>query len=263
MEHVLKVRKKNFESLLNGDLTFVIRKVDRLYSAGDRLLLLETDGGKETGRNLTVRITVIMHSEDIDGIKEDYCIFSVKRSGKNTRTNVGNRPASEEEAVEYAAKLGKSADCAKRFYNYYAMTGWKMKSGLPLSDWHAALRNWKDYQGEQKTQEQTETDNKLELLLPLLLKKTAGLSRQKKDLVFNDPHIGTVLNFYGFDRFEYPFNALEVKEMVKHYYTSKKLGTGCVKMRSPNPYGKGTLRVPTIEEFSEMFQKKKAEKTEG
>ena len=140
MEYVLKIRKRNFESLMNGDLTFVIHKVDRLYCVGDRLVLFETEGGNETGRSLTVRITYIMHAEDAVGIKDDYCVVSVKRSGKNTRTNVGNRPASEDEAVEYAAKLGKSADCARRFYNYYSMTGWKMKSGLPLSDWHAALR---------------------------------------------------------------------------------------------------------------------------
>lgn len=259
MEYVMKVKKRNFEALMNGDLTFVIHKVDRLYSAGDRLVLFETDGGNETGRSLTVRITYIMHSEDSLGIKDDYCVVSVKRSGKNTRTNVGNRPASEDEAVEYAAKLGKSADCARRFYNYYAMTGWKMKSGLPLSDWHAALRNWKDFQGSQKPPEQAETDSQLELLLPMLLKKTAGLAKQKEKLVFHDPHIGTVLQFYGFDRLEYPFNAFEVREMVKHYATSKKLGTGCPQMRSPNPYGKGTLQVPTIEEFSAILQKKKEE----
>ena len=248
MEYVMKVKKRNFEALMNGDLTFVIHKVDRLYSAGDRLVLFETDGGNETGRSLTVRITYIMHAEDSMGIKDDYCVVSVKRSGKNTRTNVGNRPASEDEAVEYAAKLGKSADCARRFYNYYSMTGWKMKSGLPLSDWHAALRNWKDFQGTQKTPEQAETDSQLELLLPMLLKKTASLAKQKEKLVF-----------YGFDRFDYNFNVFEVHEMVKKYATSKKLGTGCPQMRSPNPYGKGTLQVPTIEEFSAILQKKKAE----
>lgn len=253
----MKVKKRNFEALMNGDLTFVIHKVDKFYSAGDRLVLFETDGGNETGRSLTVRITYIMHSEDSLGIKDDYCVVSVKRSGKNTRTNVGNRPASEDEAVEYAAKLGKSADCAKRFYNYYAMTGWKMKSGLPLSDWHAALRNWKDFQGTQKTPEQAETDSQLELLLPLLLKKTAKIAKKYKKLVFNDPHIGTVLNFYGFDRLEYPFNAFEVHEMVKHYATSKRMGTGIESMDSPGNYGNGTLQVPTIEEFSQILQKKK------
>ena len=30
-------------------------------------------------------------------------------------------------------------------------------------------------------------------------------------------------------------------------------------MRSPNPYGKGTLQVPTIEEFAVILQKKKCE----
>ena len=52
MEHILKVSKKKFEPLLNGDLTFVIRRADRLYSVGDRLVLFEMDGAQETGRSL-------------------------------------------------------------------------------------------------------------------------------------------------------------------------------------------------------------------
>ena len=259
MEHILKVTKKKFEPLLNGDLTFVIRRADRLYSVGDRLILFEVDGTNETGRSLVVLIKFIAHSEDTEGIKDDYCVFSVKRSAKNSRTNAGNHPQSE--AIEYAATIGKSEDCAKRFYNYYSMTGWKMKSGLPLSDWHAALRNWKDFQGTQKTPEQAETDSQLELLLPMLLKKTAELAKKYKKLTFNDPHIGTVLNFYGFDRMEYPFNAFEVREMVKHYATSKRMGTGIGGMDSPGNYGKDTLCVPTIEEFSQILQKKKTKKS--
>ena len=255
MEHILKVKKRNFEALMNGDLTFIIHKVDRLYTIGDRLVLFETDGSNETGRSLIVRITYIIHSESSSGVEEDFCVFSVKRSGKNTRTNVGNRPASEDEAVEYAAKLGKSAECAKRFYNYYSMTGWKMKSGLPLSDWHAALRNWKDFQGvAQKAQDDQEKESQLGLLIPMLLKKTITLSEQKKGLLFKDPCLGTVLKFYGFERFGYPFNAFGVKEMVKHYITAKKLGTGVAKIRTLNPYGKGVLEVPTLEEFSKLLQ---------
>jgi len=255
MEHILKVTKKKFEPLLNGDLTFVIRRADRLYSVGDRLILFEVDGANETGRSLVVLIKFIAHSEDTEGIKDDYCVFCVKRSAKNSRTNAGNHPQSEAEAIEYAATIGKSEDCAKRFYNYYAMTGWKMKSGLPLSDWHAALRNWKDYQSNQNTPEQAEENKQLELLLPLLCKKTVEIAKKYKVLSFNDPHIATVIQFYGFDRFDYPFNAFEVKEMVKRYQTSKKLNTG-IKTMSGSQYGKGTLTVPNIKEFAETLQKK-------
>ena len=255
MEHILKVTKKKFEPLLNGDLTFVIRRTDRLYSVGDRLILFEVDGSNETGRSLVVLIKFIAHSEDTEGIKDDYCVFSVKRSAKNSRTNAGNHPQSEAEAIEYAATIGKSADCAKRFYNYYAMTGWKMKSGLPLSDWHAALRNWKDFNATQNTPEQAEENKQLELLLPLLCKKTVEIAKKYKVLSFNDPHIATVIQFYGFDRFDYPFNAFEVKEMVKRYQTSKKLNTG-IKTMSGSQYGKGTLTVPNIKEFAETLQKK-------
>lgn len=260
MEHILKVKQREFEALLNGELTFVIYKVDRLYTTGDRLILFELDNGKETGRSLTVRITFICHAEDeIEGIKDDYCVVSVKRSGKNTRTNSGNKPGTFEEVVEYAATLGKSQECAKRFFDYYSMSGWKMKNGIPLADWKAALRNWKDFSASKP--QNTEETAQLELLLPLLLKKTADLAKQKKDLTFKDPAIGTVLSFYGFERFEYPFNAFEVKEMVKKYQTSKNLGTGCPNMRSPNPYGKGTLQVPTIEEYSQLLKRKKETQT--
>lgn len=260
MEHILKVHKREFEALLNGELTFVIYKVDRLYTTGDRLILFELDNGKETGRSLTVRITFICHAEDeIEGIKDDYCVVSVKRSGKNTRTNSGNKPANEAEAIEYALSIGRSEDCAKRFFNYYSMSGWKMKNGIPLADWKAALRNWKDFNAGKP--QNTEETAQLELLLPLLLKKTADLAKQKKDISFKDPAIGTVLSFYGFERFEYPFNAFEVKEMVKKYQTSKSLGTGCPNMRSPNPYGKGTLQVPTIEEYSQLLKRKKETQT--
>ena len=255
MEHILKVTKKKFEPLLNGDLTFVIRRADRLYSVGDRLVLFEMDGAKETGRSLVVHIKFIAHSEDTEGIKDDYCVFSVKRSAKNSRTNAGNHPQSEDETIEYASTIGKSADCAKRFYNYYSMTGWKMKSGLPLSDWHAALRNWKDFQSNQNTPEQAEENKQLELLLPLLCKKTIEIAKKYKVLSFNDPHIATVIQFYGFDRFDYPFNSFEVKEMVKRYQTSKKLNTG-IKTMSGSQYGKGTLTVPNIKEFAETLQKK-------
>lgn len=255
MEHILKVTKKKFEPLLNGDLTFVIRRTDRLYSVGDRLILFEVDGSNETGRSLVVLIKFIAHSEDTEGIKDDYCVFSVKRSAKNSRTNAGNHPQSEDETIEYASTIGKSADCAKRFYNYYSMTGWKMKSGLPLSDWHAALRNWKDYQANQKTPEQAEETKQLELLLPLLCKKTVELAKKAKELHFNDPHVATVIQFYGFERFDYPFNAFEVKEMVERYQTSKRLNTG-IKIMRGSEFGKGSLKVPTIKQYEEILQKK-------
>lgn len=254
MEHILKVKKRNFEPLLNGDLTFVIQKVDRVYSVGDRLILFEFDEGKETGRSLVVIIKFIMHAEDSQGINDDYCICSVKRSSRNSRTNAGNHPQSLEEATEYAAQIGKSEDCAKRFYDYYSMSGWKMKSGLPLSDWHAALRNWKDYNANIPT---TDKAQQMELLLPMLCKKAVELSKDKEFLVFNDPHIGNVINFYGFDRFDYPFNAFEVKEMVKHYLTSQRLGTCTNKCRTPYKYGKGSLLVPDLDEFAQQIQKHK------
>mgnify|MGYP003308859946 CR=1 FL=1 len=48
--------------------------------------------------------------------------------------------------------------------------------------------------------------------------------------------------------------------MVKHYNTSKTLGTGIGRMRGPNPYAKGTIKVPNIDEFARILQHKKENK---
>ena len=76
------------------------------------------------------------------------------------------------------------------------MTGWKMKSGLPLSDWHAALRNWKDFQVvAQKAQDDQEKESQLGLLIPMLLKKTITLSEQKKGFFSRIRALEQCLNF--------------------------------------------------------------------
>ena len=85
--------------------------------------------------------------------------------------------------------------------------------------------------------------------------KTVELAKKAKELHFNDPHVATVIQFYGFERFDYPFNAFEVKEMVNRYQTSKKMGTGIKTMRG-SEYAKGSLIVPNIKEYAEILQKK-------
>lgn len=258
MEHLIRVRKKNFEQLMNGDLTCIIAKADRLFSTGDRLLLCETAGTEETGRTLTVRVTAIIGSADAVGISENYEVLCVKRSGKQTRTNCGNKPATADEAKEYASQLGKSAECAQRFFDYYSMTGWKMKNGIPLSDWKAALRNWKDYSANRPAADQQNEDAKLALLLPLLLKATARMAKKYHDIIFRDPFIGTVFSSYGFDRCENPFNAFEVREMIKKYKTARELNTGCSTMNTVSYDGQNTLTVPTIDEYEKILQTRKS-----
>lgn len=257
MEHILKVKKREFEALLNGELTFVIYKVDRIYTTGDRLILFELDNGKETGRSLTVRITFICHAEDdVEGIKDDYCVVSVKRSGKNTRTNSGNKPGTFEEVVEYAATLGKSQECAKRFFDYYSMSGWKMKNGIPLADWKAALRNWKDF-GSAASKVSEEEKQQVALLLPLLLQELGKLCDKREEIQFKDPHVGTVVQFFGIDRIKETFSTYDIRVMVEHYFSSRSLGTGIPTIRTDSRYGKGCTTVPTLQEYAEILKKRR------
>lgn len=249
---------KDFEPILNGYSTFVITEENRNYKVADRLELIEMDDQNETGRRLSVRIQFICHAKDVEGIKNSYCVCSVKRSGKQTRTNSGNHPLNIEEVIGYGEKIGKSADCSRRFYDYYSMTGWKMKSGIPLSDWKAALRNWKDYgtSGQNNKTQDSEND-RLSLLLPLLLKVTALSAKKYHDVTFEDPFFGTVFASYGFERCEQPFNAFEVREIVKKYKTAKELNASCYNLATICHYGSKTLLVPTLDQFETHLKNRK------
>lgn len=55
--HSLKVLPKYFEAILIGDKTFEIRKNDRNYQVGDKLILKEWNGEKYTGNILKKEIT--------------------------------------------------------------------------------------------------------------------------------------------------------------------------------------------------------------
>ena len=145
MEHLLKIKKLYFDAVLAKEKTFEIRKNDRLFNPGDKLVFFEIDENDfETGRHLITKVTYILQGPAY-GLSENYCIMSIKLCGKQIRSNVSKKPADLKEVLEYALKLSKSDQSAQNFMNYYQSTGWKMKTGLPIADWKAAFRNWKDY----------------------------------------------------------------------------------------------------------------------
>jgi len=57
--HELKTLPMYFDPILSGEKTFEIRKDDRFFLVGDRLLLREYDVFEYTGRVLTVEVTYI------------------------------------------------------------------------------------------------------------------------------------------------------------------------------------------------------------
>ncbi len=62
MKHFLKIKRQYFNSVLSNEKTFEIRKNDRAYNVGDKLILNEIDENEfQTGRQLIVKITYLIN----------------------------------------------------------------------------------------------------------------------------------------------------------------------------------------------------------
>jgi ASC-1-like (ASCH) protein len=77
MTHELKIYKEYFKPVLNGSKTFEIRKNDRHYRVGDRIILSELQDDKKnyTGRYFKGVITYITDYAQKDG----YVVFSFRK----------------------------------------------------------------------------------------------------------------------------------------------------------------------------------------
>ena len=67
-----------------------------------------------------------------------------KRKEPLKRT-IGKRrftPPKPNQVSDYAKSIDFELD-GEKFCDYYQAQGWKLKSGQPLKDWKAAVRNWK------------------------------------------------------------------------------------------------------------------------
>ena len=75
--HSLKILPEYFEAILIGDKTFEIRKNDRIYQVGDKLILKEWKDNNYTGRILKKEITYIL--DDSSGyVLEGYVVMGIK-----------------------------------------------------------------------------------------------------------------------------------------------------------------------------------------
>lgn len=83
MIHELKLDKKWFDSVVNGQKRFEIRKDDRIFKVGDILTLKEVERTSDnsidyTGNEVQVKITSILKHEDFpEGIQEGYVVLSI------------------------------------------------------------------------------------------------------------------------------------------------------------------------------------------
>jgi len=78
MEHELKILPEYFNEVRKGSKTFEIRKNNRDYKVGDSLKLLEFDGDKYTGEEVSRTITYILKDCEQYGLKDGFVILAME-----------------------------------------------------------------------------------------------------------------------------------------------------------------------------------------
>lgn len=73
--HDLKILQKYFEAVVAGVKRFELRKNDRNFQVGERIILREWDGEQFTGRNIAYIITYVLKDCPEYGLKDGYCII--------------------------------------------------------------------------------------------------------------------------------------------------------------------------------------------
>lgn len=76
--HELKTWTEYFERVLQGHKPFEVRKNDRDFQAGDKVLLREWDWKQDlyTGRELSFTISYVLNGGQF-GVKKGYCVFGL------------------------------------------------------------------------------------------------------------------------------------------------------------------------------------------
>ncbi len=84
MEHELKTWPEYFQLMVNGDKSFELRKNDRDFQVGQKLILKEYDKDlKEySGRILHCNISYVLKGDEAEafGLKKGFCIMGLKQA---------------------------------------------------------------------------------------------------------------------------------------------------------------------------------------
>lgn len=79
--HEIKIAAMYYEDVVSGKKSFELRKNDRGYKQGDKLIMLEFKDGKHTGRIVNADIVYML--EDYTGLAEGYCILGIQVTNYN------------------------------------------------------------------------------------------------------------------------------------------------------------------------------------
>lgn len=79
MIHELKIQPRYYHDLVFGNKNFEIRKNDRDYEVGDKLILAEFSENKFTGRVTKAKITYIHYGTGEFGLEKGYCVLGLSK----------------------------------------------------------------------------------------------------------------------------------------------------------------------------------------
>lgn len=79
--HEIKIAAMYYEDVVSGKKSFELRKNDRGYKQGDKLIMLEFKDGKHTGRIVNADIVYML--KDYTGLAEGYCILGIQVTNYN------------------------------------------------------------------------------------------------------------------------------------------------------------------------------------
>lgn len=79
MTHALKTWPEYYQAIVDGKKKFELRRFDRPFKEGDRLLLQEYDPsiGQYTGKEVFVSVDYVLKGDIKFGLFADFCIMSV------------------------------------------------------------------------------------------------------------------------------------------------------------------------------------------
>lgn len=87
-------------------------------------------------------------------------------SPKNNKTTTSFVVPSVNDVKQYAESIGHPEFESERFVNFYTATGWRLKGGQPIKNWHACARDWirRDEKRRQEGNASTTYTSKLNIL---------------------------------------------------------------------------------------------------
>ena len=85
--HELKIYREYADAIISGEKTWELRLNDRRYAVGDIIKFIQVNDGRPIVDHPILKkeykITYLLTPKMFNGLKDDWCIFSIKEVKKN------------------------------------------------------------------------------------------------------------------------------------------------------------------------------------